>query len=239
VNRILATRLRRAIQKIHEGFDREYGVDTAATVSVSALGAHGRNVQHAVEYQAILPEAFAEVMKQLPIDFGQSVFIDFGSGKGRALLLASEFPFEKIVGVEFSPQLHGIAEANCRKYRSATQKCKTIELLCIDAVEYDIPPKPAVFYFYNPFHEEVMTQIAGKVDRSLRELPRKVFVVYFWAFWAERRRSLEGIEGLEPFPVCQPLWPGQSGREVVKVWVTKRNVCAPGESRKIEREIRR
>ena len=75
---------------------------------------------------------------------GHHLFIDFGSGKGRALLLASELPFKKIVGIEFSPPLHEIARANWRNYLSATQRCKAVELLCLDVVEYAIPPEPAV-----------------------------------------------------------------------------------------------
>jgi hypothetical protein len=35
-----------------------------------------------------------------------------GSGKGRALLVASELPFAKIIGVELSRELHRIAEQN-------------------------------------------------------------------------------------------------------------------------------
>jgi tRNA G46 methylase TrmB len=31
---------------------------------------------------------------------------DLGSGRGRALLLASHVPFEQIIGIEVSPQLH-------------------------------------------------------------------------------------------------------------------------------------
>ncbi len=40
------------------------------------------------------------MMAALPIEFNQFTFIDLGSGKGRTLLMASDFPFRKILGVE-------------------------------------------------------------------------------------------------------------------------------------------
>ena len=60
------------------------------------------------EYRAAIePARFRKVLASLQIAFHDYTFIDFGSGKGRALLLASEFPFKRIIGLEFSPELHG------------------------------------------------------------------------------------------------------------------------------------
>ena len=209
---------RRARQAIDERFDQAHGIDTGGIVRVDALGVTGENVQHAVQYQPVFPEPVNEVMKQLPVDGGKFIFVDFGSGKGRALLLASEFPFRRIVGIEFSRQLHQTAEANWRKYRSRTQKCKTIELLCVDAVTYDIPPVPTVFFLYNPFREVVMKKVADRIHKSLQQVPRTVFVVYFnpqvLNLWSR-------IDALEIFPIRQPVWPALFRGETVEVWATR------------------
>ena len=71
------------------------------------------------------------------MDKEQLVFVDLGSGKGRTLLLASEYPFRRIVGVELSPKLHRIAKTNVEKFRSEEQRCRTFALHCMDAVRYD------------------------------------------------------------------------------------------------------
>jgi SAM-dependent methyltransferase len=210
-------RWRRVRRRMDKAFDEKYGVDTGGLIPVGALDAVGPHVEQAVHYGAMFPEPFREVMAQLPIDYEQSLFVDFGSGKGRAVLLASELPFKKIVGVEFSPRLTEIAEANCRKWRSASQKSRAIELLCMDALDYDIPPLPAVLYFYNPFDEELMWRISGKIERSLVEAPRRVFVVYFNP---RSRRPWDGNRALTVFPVRQPAWPEYSAR-MVAVWVTR------------------
>jgi len=209
---------------IDDNFDKDYGVDTAGTIPGKKLDTDSTNVQNATAYQAIFPIPFGEVMNQLPADFEQSTFIDYGSGKGRALLLASEYPFRKITGIEFSPSLHEVAESNFRNYRSATQKCKSIESLCMDAVEYVPPPEPAIFFFYNPFDGQIMADVASKIDKSLREFPRKAFIVHFWP--PENDCVWDGVETLEKFPVSEPTWPWKRQRRVVAVWVTKGSLIA-------------
>ncbi|HLB92446.1 MAG TPA: hypothetical protein VJK27_08915, partial [Terriglobales bacterium] len=46
-------------------------------------------------YQPTDPALFQEMMSALPIQFDEFTFIDIGSGKGRTLLMASEYPFQK------------------------------------------------------------------------------------------------------------------------------------------------
>ncbi len=63
-----------------------------------------------------IPNIFTTRISSLLIDYRQFVFVDFGFGKGTALLLATEFPFKRIIGVEFSPELHRIAEENIKRF---------------------------------------------------------------------------------------------------------------------------
>jgi SAM-dependent methyltransferase len=217
--RIHRARDGRIRQLLDDRFDAEYGVETAGNVSYSSLDAPPDCVAHASAYQPIYPAPFMDLIRQLPIDFEEWTFVDFGSGKGRAVLLASEFPFRKVVGIEFSPSLHEIAKKNLTTYRSATQRCRRIDLLCLDATGYEIPRTPAIFHFYNPFGRQVMSEVARNTDGSLQEGPRKAFVAYFLP---EVRGVWDACETLEPYPVIQPAWPTwQPPGPVVKVYVAK------------------
>jgi hypothetical protein len=104
-------------------FDTEHGVDTDGELGgwtyLSDLEIESPNWIHGVNYTAIEPERFAAVMAGMALRHEDFVFVDFGSGKGRALLLASEFPFRRVIGFEFAPELHAIATENLRKYRRA------------------------------------------------------------------------------------------------------------------------
>jgi SAM-dependent methyltransferase len=167
---------RREAHREHE-FDQLHGVDTAGIVHLAALDIVSPNKDLAVRYQAANPALVRRLLAHIPIESGEYTFMDFGAGKGRTALLASEFPFRRIVGVEFSPQLVDVARANVARFKSSAQKCRDIEFLCLDAVDTEIPADPVVLFFYNPFGEPVMHRVLERVGGSLDQQPRPAYVV--------------------------------------------------------------
>ena len=156
-------------------YDWEHRVDTtSATVDWRArlLG-----VFHS-PYQATEPALFQEMMAALRVDFDEFIFIDLGSGKGRTLLMASDYPFRKIMGVELLPELNQIAQENLRKYSSADQKCRVLESICGDVCEFQFPAEPIVLYLFNPVSESGLERVIGNLERSLTGNPRRVLVLY-------------------------------------------------------------
>ena len=129
-------------------------------------------------YQPTDPGLFHEMFRQLAIDFCEFTFIDLGSGKGRVLLMAADYPFRRIVGIELLPHLHQVAEENIRKYKSAAQKCFAIESVCGDAREFIFPPEPTVLYLFNPLLESGLERVMANLELSLRRNSRPVYVIY-------------------------------------------------------------
>jgi hypothetical protein len=129
-------------------------------------------------YQPTEPALFCDMMASLPIEFEASTFIDLGSGKGRTLLMASEYPFLKIVGVELIAELHRAAEENIRVYHSATKRCSQIEAFCMDACDFVFPKTPLLLYFFNPLPEAGLRRVIRNLERSLEQSPRPVWIVY-------------------------------------------------------------
>ena len=78
-------------------------------------------------YQPTEPAAFHQMMDALGTDFSQFTFIDIGSGKGRVLLMAADYPFSRVIGVELLPALHRIAEQNIDKYCETRRRCLQVE----------------------------------------------------------------------------------------------------------------
>ncbi len=111
-------------------------------------------------------------------DFHDFVFIDLGSGKGRTLLMASDYPFRRIMGVELLPALRQAAQENLSKYRSESQKCFALEAICGDATEFSFPAEPIVLYLFNPFPESGLRRAVANLEQSLRDHPRAVYVLY-------------------------------------------------------------
>ncbi|MBI3474197.1 MAG: class I SAM-dependent methyltransferase [Acidobacteria bacterium] len=129
-------------------------------------------------YQPTDAEAFHEMMAALPIDFGEFTFIDIGSGKGRTLLMASAYPFRRIIGVELLPELHRAAAENIAVYRNDDQRCKQIESLSADAREFEFPLEPLVVYLFNPLPSAGLERLLANLGESLQHKPRAVYVVY-------------------------------------------------------------
>lgn len=129
-------------------------------------------------YQATEPGLFREMLSHLKIDFRDFTFIDLGSGKGRTLLMAADFPFRRILGVELLPALHEIALENIRRYKSESQQCSAVESMCKDAREFLFPTEPIVLYLFNPLPEAGLRQVIQNLESSLRENPRPVYVLY-------------------------------------------------------------
>ena len=130
-------------------------------------------------YQPTEPAAFREMLSALGIDFREFTFVDVGSGKGRTLLMASEYPFRRIVGVEIMPELHGAAIENLKNYRNETQRCFVLEAICADAREFTFPLEPMVVYLFNPLPESGLRSVVTRLDESLAAAPRPVYVVYY------------------------------------------------------------
>lgn len=130
------------------------------------------------EYQPMEQELFSEMLNALGIDYSEFTFIDIGSGKGRALLMASGYPFRRILGIELLPELNEIAEDNISRFASSAQRCKQVEAICSDATTFQFPPDPLVVYLFHPLPETGFIQVMANLEISWREQPRAIHIVY-------------------------------------------------------------
>lgn len=159
--------------------DMEYDWENRVNTTSGTVGWRTRLVGlfHS-PYQPTEPALFREMMASLALEFDQFTFVDLGSGKGRTLLMASEYPFRRIVGVELIEELHRAAEENIRGYQSATQQCKRIEAVCMDAREFEFPTEPLVLYLFNPLPERALSEVLRRLEKTLAQAPRAAWVVY-------------------------------------------------------------
>ena len=156
-------------------FDWEYRVDTtAATVSWRARLMGLLNSP----YQAIEPELFRKMIALVNADLNQFTFFDIGSGKGRALLLASQYRFRRIVGIELLAELNEVARENIQKFARANQECQTIETICADASEFNFPSEPLVIFLFNALPETKLKKLLTNLCNSLDLSPRPTFILY-------------------------------------------------------------
>ena len=164
--------------------DADYDWDYRVNTTSGAVGWRERLLGTFTSgYQPTDLPAFHEMLGTLGqstgLDFTELTFIDLGSGKGRTLLMASDYPFRRIMGVELLPALQHIAEQNLAQYKSDSQKCFALESVCVDAAEFNFPAGPLLIYMFNPFPEAVLRCVLANLRRALDESPRTTYLVYY------------------------------------------------------------
>lgn len=157
-------------------FDRQHGTDTRTVFGVrfDDPPAPGQVVRSGATHPAVL----RNILNNLGAELRDLTFVDFGSGKGRALLCAAAFPFKRIVGVEWSTDLCAIARRNIEIFRSRNPSAPEIELNCLNVLDYEMPPGPVVVYIFNPFGPKLTRQVFEKIGRHARAAPGMCLVAY-------------------------------------------------------------
>ncbi len=159
--------------------DVEYDWERRVNTTSGGLGPRSRllGLLHS-EYQPIEPELFRDIMARMELAFDEFTFVDIGSGKGRAVLLAAEHPFHRIIGIELLPELHAIARQNVAEVTARESIQPAVDLQCGDAAQFSFPRGPLVLYLFNPLPELGLRNVIRNLDASLRESPRPAYVIY-------------------------------------------------------------
>lgn len=152
-------------------FDLAYGVRTSGLVAGRNLKSGHRHDRHATAYYGVAPSVFNRLIQRWhrtrPIapthDF---TFVDIGAGMGRAVLLASQMPFHRVLGVELNPTLACTARRNLRVWREAGRVCAATRISCCDALEFPLPQTPVLLFLFNPFGAPVMRRLLKRIVRK-------------------------------------------------------------------------
>lgn len=165
------------------GFDQEFGTVTAPIIGQFDLGSKVSfdRWEKSVRYVPSPTKVVAQVLDELRhycTAYEAYTFIDIGAGLGRNLLLASHFPFRKVIGVEIATELAEVAKRNIEIYHSTKQKCYDLEMACVDALDFQFPSDNLVLYFYWPFPEEVSRKFVKRLEEHLLKQDAHVVLIF-------------------------------------------------------------
>ena len=170
---------RKLAELSRDGFDAVHGTDTAGVLIGRELGRRVTRAGHLVmPYETTSESAVRMALDSLSVDFARSVFVDLGCGKGKPLMIASAYPFRRLIGVDISPACIAVARRNVARYRPAKIDPSRVELRVQDATDFEFPLDPLVVYLYNPFPGAVLEAVVANLEVSLGERPRQVAVIY-------------------------------------------------------------
>lgn len=99
--------------------------------------------------------------------------LDYGSGKGAAMIFFSRYPFCEIGGIEYDENLHETAKNNF--------KLKELNYLTSyygDATQFTNIDHYTYFFLFNPFLGKVLELTIEQIKQSFTRSPRKITVIY-------------------------------------------------------------
>jgi SAM-dependent methyltransferase len=160
-------------------FDRRFGTDTAGRVPTAKLGiADDAAREQAILYLPSPTRVTRWMLDQVSIDYREFSFVDLGCGKGRVLLVASEYPFRCVRGVEISSALAQIAGANIALYQPPSRRCADVSVETADATRFQFPDTDLLLHLYHPFEPTLTAEVLSRLTCSVQERRRKVIVAY-------------------------------------------------------------
>ena len=164
-------------------FDLAHGVRTSGLIAGRHLKSGHRHDRHATAYYGVAPSVFERLISRWratkPISSTREfTLIDVGAGMGRAVLLASEMPFRRVIGIELHPLLARIARRNLQHWRNARRVHVPASIRCCDAVDVPLPSGPTVLFLFNPFGAPVMRRLLKKIARDFAHRPGELDLLY-------------------------------------------------------------
>lgn len=164
-------------------FDPRYGTETRHVLEAGQLGPlAGDRCADGQIYHAVNPRIFAAALTRAGARLGAppwaGSFVDFGSGKGRGLILAAAAGFRQVVGVEHSTRLNDIAAANLRAVERRFGLEGGWRLHGVDAARFEVPDDSSIWFCFNPFDADTTAAVANRMLESWRRRRRRAFLVY-------------------------------------------------------------
>lgn len=205
--RVLRTGLRATIERrLSRGtwnrFERRLALETNGNLNEQELGVNDRGFG----YQPIDYLTLQQAFKQLPENATDGTFVDFGCGKGRALLFAAMQGFTSVCGVEFNADLVETARVNLERL-GPHRRCQEHEVVHSDATEFAVPDDATVLFFYNPFAGEILRKTLDNIQRSIQRKPREVLIIYALPkFDIDVMAETPWLAKLEEIQTCNSDW---------------------------------
>jgi SAM-dependent methyltransferase len=164
-------------------FDLQFGVRTSGLVAGRHLQSGHAADRHNTAYYGVAPSVFRTMISRwrrcpqvAPLD--AYTFLDLGAGMGRAVMLASEYPFRAVAGVELHPTLAGIARRNLRLWRGAGRALAPTRICERDVLDFRFPAGHCVAFLFNPFRAPVLRRLLQRLAVEFSDRPGRLDLLY-------------------------------------------------------------
>ncbi len=156
--------------------EKKYQLNTLEVNDLKKLTLQG-DIHSAEFYQPSGYYILEHLFEKIDMMSADKHMVDFGCGKGRAMAVAAHYNFKTITGIEFAKELAMQAAINLSIVALQTPAVE-FKVEWIDAALYNILPGQNIFFFFNPFKEEVMKKVIQNILKSKQQNNRPVYIMY-------------------------------------------------------------
>ncbi len=150
-----------------------FGVQTAGRIPLCEVGLTCEDWH---EYAPMGYWAIFSALLKVPLPIGCMSVLDFGSGKGRPLIVAGAMGIEQAIGVDIVPAFNEIARQNLAGMRGRRSQTQIIEH---DAATFRIPDHVNLVYLANSFSGETLAAMLENIRASHFRCPRELYMLCF------------------------------------------------------------
>lgn len=193
----------RAVQRaLRWEFHRRFDADVGGLTYLDDLGI---DEQRGVFYQGSAWLPTLRALKRLGAQ-DTDVVADLGAGKGLGVLLASELPVKRVIGVELADALAAVARRNVAR-NASRRRCEAVGIVTGDVLEWPVPDDLTVAYMYCPFLGDVFVGAMARLIDSYDRHPRRLRIVYNYPWEHNRLLATGRVRVVDVAPAQWPVRP--------------------------------
>jgi SAM-dependent methyltransferase len=173
----LSTLLASLDEKYLRCFDRRYGIQTSGIILLPGTSFDRARLLDATQYGPINGWGFRKFLRES--GFPRNLhFVDVGCGLGRACILAAEYGFEKVTGVDLAAEFCAAARQNAARCRPPSGKLSPIDIVQMDALVFCGQTDADLFLMFRPFSRSLTRRVLDTMAVRARSLNKAMTVVF-------------------------------------------------------------
>ena len=193
----------RFLSRDRHPFDRRHHVETSGLLYADRLATGHEHDRHSAGYYATAPSLFrgslllwTGTLAASGLTLPDYSLVDIGCGKGRAVMLASEYGFREVIGVELNPALAAVARSNLRKWMRHARACRNLRIVAADALTWSLPDGPVALFFFNSFEQEMTKMWLSRLAQVAATRTSPIDLIYVHPEFDAFVRQTQGMEPL-------------------------------------------
>jgi SAM-dependent methyltransferase len=190
-------------------FDRKYGIRTSGHVELSDTSFDASKLSNATSYGPVNGWALGRLLRELNLSKSLH-FADLGCGLARPCIIAAEYGFEKVTGVELAPELCATARKNVESCRLPSAQKKSIDIIQGDVFDYCESSKDDVFFVFRAFSIEFFAAVRLKLAERAFQQNKILTMIYTQRLSTDESLEIKSLSGDRAYrKVCETTIWGQ------------------------------